>query len=284
MKILVTGAKGMLGTKLMAVLHDHDITGLDKDDLDITDEKAVAKALSFYKPEVIINSAAFTKVDECETKTDPAFSVNAKGPENLAGICKKEGTKLVHISTDYVFDGTGTSPYLETDKTNPVSIYGKSKLAGEEKIRALMDDYLIVRTEWLYGENGPNFIETILRIAGEKDELRVVNDQRGAPTYTKDLALAVKALIENNCRGTYHAANSGSCTWYDFAVEILKLNGLDKKIVPITTEEIARPAKRPAFSVFNCNKLKADTGFVLRDWKEALTEYMAGRQRRNNGH
>lgn len=277
MKVVVTGAKGMLGTKLMTILNGYDVIGLDIQELDITDKSAVVRAVAYHKPDVLINSAAFTKVDECETKVDPAFAVNAEGPGNLALACKDNGIKLVHIGTDYVFEGTNTTPYREDDETNPLSIYGKSKLAGEENIKALLDDYLIVRTQWLYGENGPNFVETILRIAKEKDELRVVDDQRGAPTYTKDLVLAIKALIDNDCTGIYHAANSGSCTWYEFAQEILRLAGLRNRIVPITTEEIARPARRPAYSVFSCDKLKSDTGYLFRGWKEALAEYMSVR-------
>lgn len=277
MRILIAGAKGMLGTKLMALLKEYDIAGFDIDDMDITDEKASARVVEDYKPDILINSAAFTKVDDCEKKIDAAFSVNAIGSKNLAMVCRDNGIKLVHISTDYVFDGAKTSPYLEADKTNPLSIYGKSKLAGEENIKALMDNYLIVRTQWLYGENGPNFVETILRIANERDELRVVNDQSGTPTYTLDLASAIKALIDNDCRGIYHAANSGSCTWYEFALEILRLKGIKKRVVPIITEEFARPARRPSNSILNCEKLKHDAGFAFRPWQEALEEYMKNR-------
>lgn len=279
MNIVITGAKGMLGSKLLDIFNQYDVTGLDKDKLDITSKQAVSEALSYHRPDAVINCAAFTKVDDCEAKPDLAFAVNAEGPGNLALACRDNGIKLVHIGTDYVFDGTSTAPYKEDDETNPLSIYGKSKLAGEENIRALLDNYLIVRTQWLYGEDGPNFVETILRIADERDELRIVNDQRGAPTYTKDLSLAIKTLIENNCNGTYHAANSGSCTWYEFALEILRIKGLDKKVLPITTEEIARPARRPAYSVFSCDKLKTDTGFAFRHWKDALAEYMKMRRR-----
>lgn len=277
MKILIPGAKGMLGTKLVSTLDGHDVIGLDVKELDITDKNAVCKAIALYKPDTVINSAAFTRVDECESKVDHAFAVNAEGPKNLASACRESGIKLVHISTDYVFDGTGSRPYREVDKTNPLSIYGKSKLAGEENIKALLDNHIIIRTQWLYGENGPNFVETILRIAKEKDELRVVNDQKGAPTYTKDLALAIRALIESDRKGTYHAANRGSCTWYEFTIMILKLKGLNRRVVPITTEEFARPARRPAYSVLSCDKLKNDTGYVFRSWEEALTKYL-GRQ------
>lgn len=277
MKILVTGAKGMLGTALTAALKRYDTTGLGKDALDITDKKAVEIAVEIYKPDVVINSAAFTKVDECESKADLAFLVNAEGPKNLALACKNRGMRLIHISTDYIFDGTKTAPYKEDDKVNPLSVYGRSKLAGEENIKALLDNHLIVRTQWLYGENGPDFVETIIRIAKDKDELRVVNDQQGCPTYTKDLALAVKILIEKGCRGTYHVANSGACTWYEFALEILKLKGLDKRVIPITTEDIARLAKRPLNSILSCEKLERDTGFVFRHWQEALGEYLQNR-------
>lgn len=279
MKIVITGAKGMLGTKLMDILIGHDLIGMDAQELDITDKSNASKVIASHKPDAVINCAAFTRVDDCETKVDLAFAVNSVGPENLALACKDNDVKLVHIGTDYVFDGTNTTPYKEEDKTNPLSIYGKSKLAGEDNIRAVLDNHLIIRTQWLYGENGPNFVETILRIAKERDELRVVNDQWGAPTYTKDLGLAIKALIENDCRGTYHAANSGSCTWYEFTLEILRLEGLEKNVVPVTTEEFARPARRPSYSVFNCDKVKTEAGFIFRHWRDALAEYMKTRRK-----
>lgn len=276
MKVLVTGADGMLGESLVKVLKDsHDVVSVGKEYLDITDKDAVEKVLSSLTPEALINCAAYTNVDGCEYKKDIAFAVNAEGVKNLAETCCTRGIKLIHISTDYVFDGKKDGPYLEDDLVNPVNEYGRSKLKGEEYIRETLNDYLIVRSQWLHGKGGHNFVKTIIKLSKEKDSISIVNDQTGCPTYTDDLSRAIKTLMEKGCKGTYHAANSGSCTWYEFALEVFSIAKMDKKVIPIKTEESKRPAVRPANSVFDCGKLKRDVGFIFRPWQKALSERLA---------
>ncbi|GMT42559.1 MAG: NAD(P)-dependent oxidoreductase [bacterium] len=276
MKVLVAGAGGMLSDSLVKVLNKtHDVTEARIENLDITDKNGMEEMLSSPGPEVVINCAAYTDVDGCEDKKDFACAVNADGPKNLAQACKNHSIKLIHISTDYVFDGTKTGPYLEDDPVNPISVYGMSKLKGEENVREQLKDHLIVRTQWLYGESGRNFVKTILKLSKDRGELRIVNDQTGCPTYTDDLSHSIKTLMEKECTGTYHAANSGFCTWYEFALEIFTIAEMDKKVIPIKTEESKRDAARPANSVFDCSKLKRDTGFVFRPWQEALKECVA---------
>lgn len=274
-KILVTGAAGMLGSKMMSVMQEQfTVVGVRHAEMDITDPAVVKKVIGVERPDAVINCAAYTRVDDCETDHREAFSVNADGPRNLADACRDHGARLVHISTDYIFDGTKSEPYIEEDVPNPLNVYGRSKLDGEKNIRRCLEDHLIVRTSWLYGENGANFVNTILRLASERDELRIVNDQHGCPTYTTDLALAIKALLERDARGTYHVANAGICSWYEFACEILKAKGINTPVVPISTAEFPRPAKRPAWSVLGTNKYSDATGNVVRPWKEALKVYL----------
>jgi dTDP-4-dehydrorhamnose reductase len=225
---------------------------------------------------MVINAMAFTNVDGSEEQPELAFKVNGEGAKHLAEVTAEIGAKLVHVSSDYVFDGTKGSPYLEQDPTSPLSIYGKSKLAGEENAR-LNPDHLIVRTQWLYGLHGRNFVETMLRLAQEKNELDIVNDQIGSPTWTVSLARAIKALIEKDCRGIYHAVNSGSCSWFDFAAAIFAEKGVDIRLQPITSRELGRPAPRPLFSVLDCSKLLRDTGLKMEGWRDALTEYLKER-------
>lgn len=277
-KVLVTGAGGMLGSMVMNILSEQfTVVGMRHSEMDIADPVMVKKVIGEERPNAVINCAAYAKVDDCETHHRLAFSVNADGPRNLADACLDHGAKLVHVSTDYIFDGDKHEPYVESDKPNPLNIYGRSKLEGEGNVRRGLESHLIVRTSWLYGENGANFVQTILRLAAERDELRVVNDQRGCPTYTKDLALAIKALLEHRATGTYHVANSGACTWYEFACEILRLKGVVKTVIPITTEEFPRPAKRPACSVLATGKFAALTGSAPRAWQEALRQFLESR-------
>ena len=273
--ILVVGARGMLGRDLVGTFGDK-ARGLTRDDMDITSSDSVRRTVVTLKPAVVVNSIAYTDVDGSESDSDRAFSVNGDGVGNLASVTAEIGAKLVHISSDYVFDGSKRSPYLEEDRVGPISVYGKSKLAGEENAR-LNPDHLIIRTQWLYGRHGKNFVETMLRLAHEKEELGVVNDQIGSPTWTVDLCLAVKALLDRNCRGTYHAVNSGSCSWYDFAAAIFAEKGITVRLKPITTAELGRPAPRPLFSVLDCSKLLTDTGVQLEDWREALKKYLHSR-------
>lgn len=276
--ILVVGAKGMLGRDLMEILTG-DVRGVDMEEIDVTSFESVRRVLLTLKPEVVVNAAAYTDVDGCETNRELAMQVNGEGVAHLALAAREIGARLVHVSTDYVFDGAKGSPWLEDDPTNPLSVYGESKLAGEMNAR-LLPDHLIVRTQWLYGLHGKNFVETMLRLAGEKSELSVVDDQVGSPTWTVDLALAIKALIDNGCRGTYHAANSGFCSWNGFSRAIFEEAGLDVTVKPMTTQELGRPATRPLYSVLDCGKLAADTGFQPEPWREALRKYLRLRENR----
>lgn len=270
--ILVVGSKGMLGQELMGLLGE-TARGVDVADIDITDLASVQRVLLTLKPRVVVNAAAFTDVDGCETQTELALQVNGEGVAHLAMISKDIGAKLVQVSTDYIFNGGKQTPYLEDDPPAPLSIYGESKLAGEMNAK-FNPDHLIVRTQWLYGHAGKNFVETMLRLAGERSELTVVDDQVGSPTWTYDLALAIKALIEKDLRGTYHAANSGFVSWNGFAREIFRQAGLKVTVTPMSTTELGRPAARPLHSTLDCSKLTEETGFVPQPWQEALKRYL----------
>jgi dTDP-4-dehydrorhamnose reductase len=273
--ILVVGANGMLGHDLMKELPG-DLQGIDLPDIDITSFESVQEVIERLKPKVVINAAAYTDVDGCESNTELAMQVNGEGVAFLAMASRSIGAKLVQISTDYVFDGGKGSPYLEDDPTGPLSVYGESKLAGEMNAR-FNPDHLIVRTQWLYGLHGKNFVETMLRLAGEKDELAVVDDQTGSPTWTVDLARGIRALIEHDCTGIYHAANSGFCTWNDFAKAIFEQQGFAVRVNSLTTDKLNRPARRPLYSTLDCRKLVADSGFTPQPWRDALSEYLGSR-------
>ena len=274
--ILVIGANGMLGRDLMSLLADR-ARGVDTMDIDITSSESTERVVKALRPSVVINCAAYTDVDGCETEQMRAMQVNGEGVANLASVTRVIGAKLVQISTDYVFNGGKGTPYVETDRPDPISIYGESKLAGEMKA-ALNPDHLIVRTQWLYGLQGKNFVETMLRLAEEKDQLDVVDDQIGSPTWTVDLARTLMALIGNGCRGIYHAVNSGSCSWNDFARAIFEEAGLTVKVNGMTTEQLNRPARRPLYSTLDCSKLARDIGHSLQPWREALKAYLAERK------
>jgi dTDP-4-dehydrorhamnose reductase len=276
--ILVIGAKGMLGRDLMNILKG-DVRGADIDDIDITSVDSVKRMLFTLRPAVIVNSAAYTDVDGCEERRELAMAVNGEGVGNLAAVAAEIGAKLVQISTDYVFDGGKGSPYLEDDPVNPLSVYGESKLAGERHARGVAD-HLIVRTQWLYGLNGGNFVETMLRLAEERDEVSVVDDQVGSPTWTVDLGIAVRSLLENGCRGTYHAANAGHCSWNEFALAVFAEAGLHMRVNPLTTKELGRAATRPLYSTLECARLFLDTGLRLQPWRDALKNYMEIRKKR----
>lgn len=277
MKILVLGARGMLGQDLVPFLSlRYEVIPRDIQDFDITKAKRVEEEILRINPQIVINAAAYTDVDGCESNKELAFSVNALGAGNIAQACLLAESKLIHLSTDYVFDGANARPYKEDDVPNPLNTYGLSKLQGETAIQKSGVDYLIIRTQWLYGAHGRNFVDTIIRAAQKEKELRVVNDQQGSPTYTKDLSWAIQELVERNAHGVVHVANSGSCTWYEFAREILQQVGLDQiSIIPISSAELARPAKRPANSVLDCEKFGEITGRKMRPWREALKDYLS---------
>ena len=280
--ILVSGARGMLGRDLVSVLSQHlppaEIIALGHEELDITDEGAVRERVSEVGPAVIINCAGYTDVDGCEAEPERAFSVNASGPELLARAAARSGALLVHVSTDFVFDGSKGAPYREEDPPRPINTYGESKLAGEEAVRGLAPDHLIVRPAWLYGRHGTNFVDTILRLARREQQLRVVTDQVGSPTWTVELASAIVALLRAGARGTYHAAGRGHCSRYEWAGEVLRLAGVERTLVPAASEEFPRPACRPANSALDCEKLRRDAGFRFCPWHRGLARYLRSRQ------
>ncbi|WP_288192995.1 dTDP-4-dehydrorhamnose reductase [uncultured Methanobrevibacter sp.] len=274
MRILITGGDGMLGTDLREVLKGEDLIVTNHESLDITDRNQVMEKIKEYKPEIVINCAAMTDVDGCETKKDLAYKLNAEGPENLALACREIDATLAHISTDYVFKGNNNRPLIEDDELGPISIYGKSKLKGEENVENILDKYFIIRTAWLYGKNGPNFIEKMLELAKTHDTLTVVNDQKGSPTFTKDLSKGIYELIKSNKYGTYHLTNSGSTTWYEFAKLIFEKKKIDINVIPVTSEEFAAHAPRPHYSVLSHDKWKNNGFEELRNYEDALDEYL----------
>ncbi|WP_303294778.1 dTDP-4-dehydrorhamnose reductase [Methanobrevibacter woesei] len=275
MKVLITGSNGMLGHDLIDVLDGkHELIKTTSKSLDITDEDKVKDYIVNENPDIVINSAAYTDVDGCETNEEIAYKVNGEGVKNLALACKVVDCPLLHISTDYVFNGENNKPWMEDDEVGPISIYGKSKLQGEEAIESILDKFFIIRTSWLYGINGGNFPKTMLELAKTHDTLTVVTDEIGTPTYTLDLAQAIAELIETEYYGIYHITNSDYCSWFDFAKYIFEVKNIDVNVVPVTAEEFARPASRPHYSVLN-NSNWVNNGFKpLRSYKEAIKDYL----------
>jgi dTDP-4-dehydrorhamnose reductase len=276
MLVLVTGVNGQLGYDVVKELtaKGHEAVGVDRSQLDITDEAAVSSYVQNLKPEAIIHCAAYTNVDAAESDKEGAYKVNALGTKYLAEAAKFVDAKMVYVSTDYVFDGNGTEPYEVDHPTSPLGVYGETKLDGEIILQDTLEKYFIVRTAWVYGINGNNFVKTMLKLAQDRNELGVVYDQVGSPTYTVDLAKFLVELVVSNKYGIYHASNEGVCSWHEFAVEIFKQAGLDIKVNPLTSEEFPRPAARPKYSVLSKKKI-VDQGFTpMRDWKEALKDYL----------
>jgi len=274
--ILVVGANGMLGKDLMTLLGGR-ARGVDIGDIDITDLQSTERVVRAIHPSVVVNCAAYTDVDGCEANVETAMQVNGEGVGHLAMATRTIGARLVQLSTDYVFDGGKGSPYLEDDAPHPLSVYGESKLAGEMNA-AFNPEHLIVRTQWLYGLAGKNFVETMLRLAGERKELDVVDDQIGSPTWTVDLARAIIALIDHGCTGIYHAANVGFCSWNGFARAIFEEAGQDVSVRGMTTDQLNRPARRPLYSTLDCGKLERDTGCRPEPWRDALRSYLEARK------
>ncbi|GAB3804744.1 dTDP-4-dehydrorhamnose reductase [Humibacter antri] len=273
MRYLITGASGMLGRDLQAVLAGREVTALSRTDLDVTDRGAVVDAVSGH--DVVFNASAYTKVDDAESHEDAAYAVNALGTENLALAGRATGAKLVTISTDYVFKGDASAPYSEDAARDPLNAYGRTKAVGEElALAAHPEGTYIVRTAWLYGEHGPNFPKTMLRLAATHDTLTVVDDQRGQPTWTCDLAEQLVRLADSNApAGIYHGTASGETTWFGFAREAFEHAGLDpERLQPTTSGEFVRPAARPAYSVLGHDAWRAAGLPVMRDWREALAE------------
>ncbi len=276
MRVLVTGAKGMLAHALLPCLKvEHDVVGVDLDDFDISKEADVQKAFREIRPEFVYHLAAYTDVDGCEANPELAMQVNAEGTANLARASAEVGAAMLYVSTDYVFDGTGQKPWCEDDATNPLSAYGQSKLKGEEAVRGSVARHLIARSSWLFGPKGKNFVSTILKLAAQKDELRVVSDQRGSPTYTRHLAAKLSQMIGCTAYGTYHVTGSGSCSWFEFTQAILKAGGFDRvRVFPISTAESNRLAPRPAFSVLENRRLTESQLGLLPDWTKGLADYV----------
>jgi dTDP-4-dehydrorhamnose reductase len=276
MKILLLGHKGMLGRDLLLKLNmGHEVVGLDKEEIDIVSANECQEAIKKIEPDIVINAAAYTNVDGCETAKDECFAVNAESVKNIAGACRDKNIRIIHFSTDYVFDGKAKTPYKEDHQCNPINTYGASKMAGERYLRSLSDNYLLIRTAWLYGVNGKNFVQTILEKVKTTKKLTVVDDQIGSPTYTKDLAAAVDLLIEQKAKGIFHITNRGSCSWYQFAVKILQEAGIhDIYVTPIKSDQLQRSAKRPAYSVLSMQKLIQTTGKTMQPWQLGLQDYL----------
>lgn len=279
MKILLTGANGQLGRCFQDRLPAHwQIWSTDASELDITDLKQVEAAISHYQPDAIVNAAAYTAVDKAESEPVLAEKINVTGPHNLATVAHEKGIRLVHVSTDYVFDGNATTPYIESSTTNPLSVYGKTKLAGEQAVTKAAPDSIIVRTAWVFSEYGNNFVKTMLRLAKERDALSIVADQRGCPTYAGDLAQAIISLLEKNAAGgIYHYAGDKEVNWFEFAHAIFFV-AVQKAVLskaptltPITTAQYPTPAHRPAYSTLAGDKIKA-LGITLSDWQRALNK------------
>ena len=276
MRILVLGSKGQLGTDLMEVLVPaHVVRGVDIDDFDITSFSDCREIIAEFGPEAVVNAAAYTNVDGCETERDLCFAVNAEGVRNIARACVDRDIKVVHFSTDYVFDGTKGKPYVEEDLCNPINVYGQSKLQSEIYLKEYAGDYLLIRTAWLYGRTGKNFVKAILDKARQEKKLRVVNDQVGSPTYSADLALAVRLLLEGNHAGVFNVTNRGRCSWYDFAVRIIQYAQIpDVEIEAISSGMLQRQALRPAYSVLSCRKFIQETNKTTRYWQVALKDFL----------
>lgn len=281
MKILITGGNGQLGLEFEARLRgefrqsnkDYQIISTNSSTLDITNMSQVKDVLTRNRVDMVINCAAYTAVDQCETDIEKAYKVNAIGPKNLAMICEKIGAKLVQISTDYVFDGEQKEPRREDDMTQPKTIYGKSKLLGEEYVKTFCKKHFIIRTAWLYGE-GDNFVQTMLKLAQTKKEINVVGDQYGSPTSTRDLAKAIIDLMTTEHYGTFHGVCGGECSWYDFAVKIFELKDISILVNKVTSQDFIRPAKRPTYSVLDNFMLRLHGLNSFRHWEEALEDYL----------
>ena len=276
MRVLVIGDRGQLGSEMVSVLernHGLAVLGIDYPDIDITDQVSTELVFGGFDPDFVINCAAFTAVDDAETNEDAALRVNGLGPRIIAQECHKASAWLVHVSTDYVFDGTATSPYGEDDPPGPSTAYGRTKLAGEVAVREVLPDaHYIIRTAWLYGRSGTNFVKTMLKLEGERDTVSVVDDQRGQPTYARDLAEQIMLLLEKHPpSGTYHGTNSGDVTWFEFTREIFRHAGADPaRVLPTTSAQFVRPAPRPAYSVLGHDKWAAVGLPQMRPWQDAL--------------
>jgi len=274
MRITIFGATGLLGKTLIREWREDDVTGFGSADGDIRDEKQVLSLVQRTRPDWIVLAAAYTDVDGCENNRDLAFEVNCKGAVNVARAAREFGARLLFVSTDYVFDGTKTTPYATDDPRSPRSVYGQSKGEAEIQLGKILPDCCIVRTSWLFGSGGRCFPDTILKLAATRPHLEVVGDQRGSPTYSADLARAIMQLCRQGTRGIVHATNRGECSWFEFAKEIIVRAGLTTVVHETTSEKFVRPAKRPKYSVLSPESLEK-SGIVMPDWHDALQRYLA---------
>lgn len=277
MKVVVTGVRGQLGYDVVKELsaRGHEAIGIDIAELDITDASAVSEYFASVRPDALIHCAAYTATDKAEDEPEVCRRVNADGTKNLATACRNTGAKMLYISTDYVFDGKGDTPFRTDDKIAPLSVYGKTKYEGEASVRDILDRYFVVRISWVFGINGKNFIRTMLRLAEDRDTVSVVCDQIGSPTYTKDLAPLLCDMIQSDKYGTYHATNEGYCSWYELACHTFEAAGLDMKVEPITSDKFPAKIKRPENSRLDKSTLD-ENGFArLPDWKDAVSRYVA---------
>ena len=279
MKILIVGCKGMLGSELMAVFSSfpaaYEPIGLDLPEIDITRPESCRNVIDGLRPDIVVNAAAFVRVDDCETQRDLAMSVNGEGAGNLATAAAGVGALFIHYGTDYIFEGSNIEGYREDSTPNPASVYGKSKLLGEELVRRNSPEHMIIRISWLFGVRGANFIHTIVNAARKGNPLRVVNDQRGSPTYARDVAGQTLKMAAAGCRGTYHVTNGGNCTWYDLAVKSVAWAKIpDIPITPVSSSEYPRPAPRPASSILVDTRLEREGIPRLRPWQDAAREYV----------
>lgn len=276
MKILVTGVNGQLGYDVVRELQKrgHEPIGVDIEEMDITRKAEVEKVWEKVQPDGVIHCAAYTAVDRAEDEEELCREVNAAGTRNIAEVCKKNHGVMMYISTDYVFSGEGEKPWRPEDEKNPVSVYGLTKLEGERAVTSLLDEYFIVRISWVFGENGKNFVDTMLRLGKEKEAVSVVCDQIGSPTYTYDLARLLVDMMETKAYGIYHASNEGVCSWYEFAVEIFKWAGMDVRVEPIKSSEFTAKAKRPMNSRMSKAKLTENGFQLLPTWQDAVKRYI----------
>lgn len=272
MKVLVTGYNGQLGYDVVKRLEANGIEckGTTRNDFKLTNKASVIEYINSYNPEVVVHCAAYTAVDKAEDERELCFDINVNGTRYIAEACKEIGAKMVYISTDYVFDGKGNKPFEVTDTPNPINYYGQTKYEGELEVQKLLEQYFIIRISWVFGSNGNNFVKTMLRLGRERSELNVVNDQFGSPTYTYDLSKLIVDMIYTEKYGVYHATNEGYCSWYEFAIVIFKIAGIDIKVKPIKTEDYPMKAKRPKNSRLSEDCTKNQEFDCLPDWKDAV--------------
>lgn len=265
-----------MGRDLCEILSSgHEVTGIDIEEVDITKRDDVRRFVTKVAADCVVHCAAYTDVDGSESKQEKVFLINADGTANVALGCREAGSRMVYISTDYVFDGKAGRPYKEDDSPAPLGVYGSSKLEGEKRVREVVPEHFIVRTSWLFGLRGRNFVDTIIRLGQDRDTIEVVDDQVGSPTFTRHFSRGLAGVIESDKFGTYHACNSGTCSWFDFAKEILRAWGNTKtQVLPIGSAKLGRPARRPAMSVLDTSLFRSTFGFSMPHWKDALAEYL----------